>query len=94
MLASGIPFASNHCFLHRETKAFNSTSVSPEMVRDYFDAHKSSESQSVAMILGDSWSNDCGFELQQHDCFRNRGRRLAESERQYAVKLDEYYHKE
>jgi UDP-MurNAc hydroxylase len=30
-----VPFASNHCFLHKETVKFNETGVNPQMVADY-----------------------------------------------------------
>ncbi|TAL64205.1 MAG: MBL fold metallo-hydrolase, partial [Legionella sp.] len=31
-----IPFASNHCFLHKETIEFNDTSVSPDLVSEFY----------------------------------------------------------
>jgi UDP-MurNAc hydroxylase len=86
-----IPFASNHCFLHKETKAFNNTIVSPLDVKAYFDTHNSGQSQCVAMIPGDSWSSSNGFMLKQQDYFTNRDYHIQRLEAKYAKKLQDFY---
>jgi UDP-MurNAc hydroxylase len=72
-----IPFASNHCFLHRETRHFNVTAVSPVDVKRYFDKHGPRDSECVVMVPGDAWSERAGFKLQEHDFFDNRDTHLA-----------------
>jgi UDP-MurNAc hydroxylase len=72
-----IPFASNHCFLHRETRRFNATAVSPVDVKRHFDKHGPRGSECVVMVPGDSWSDRDGFKLQEHDFFDNRDRHIA-----------------
>jgi UDP-MurNAc hydroxylase len=67
-----IPFASAHCFLHRETRRYNETAVSPEDVKRYFDAHRPDGSECVVMVAGDSWSDASGFEIAPQDWFTNR----------------------
>ncbi len=34
-----VPFASNHCFLHKETVKFNETGVNPQMVSDFYNTN-------------------------------------------------------
>ena len=36
-----IPFASNHCYLHKDTERFNATSVDPVMVRETYKENRS-----------------------------------------------------
>jgi UDP-MurNAc hydroxylase len=89
-----IPFASNHCFLHRETWRFNSTVVSPLDVQRYFERHKPESSKCVVMVPGDSWSDRTGFTLQEQDFFTNRGKHLAAYAADVAPILEKTYAKE
>jgi len=86
-----IPFASDHCFLHRDTYRYNDTAVSPQDVKSYFDEHKPAGSECVVMVAGDSWSEEKGFQLQEHDWYTNRPARIAEYAREKAPVLEEYY---
>lgn len=88
------PFASNHCFLHRETREFNDTVVPPEEVKEYFDAHNKGVTQCVVMVPGDSWSREGGFDLSDHDYFTNRDYHLEQLEAQYADRLQAFYREE
>ena len=68
-----IPFASNHCFLHRETLCFNDTAVVPDDVRAYYQrlAQRSHiDSECVVMAPGSSWSDSTGFRLVPFDYSR------------------------
>ena len=70
-----IPFASNHCFLHRETVAFNGTATTPEEVRRHHQqvaAGVASNTECVVMPPGSSWSDAEGFHVQPFD-FAARG---------------------
>ena len=65
-----IPFASNHCFLHRDTYRFNSTAVSPEDVRVHYRqlaSESALESECVVMAPGSSWSDSEGFRIETFD---------------------------
>ena len=64
-----IPFASNHCFLHPETKRFNNTAVRPDWVADHMAATKVDEDdpQCVVMPSGSSWSHESGFQIKPFD---------------------------
>ena len=65
-----VPFASNHCFLHRDTYGFNSTAVSPVEVRSHYtqlSRSSGSESQCMVMTPGSSWSEEAGFDIRPFD---------------------------
>ncbi|HUN71581.1 MAG TPA: MBL fold metallo-hydrolase [Steroidobacteraceae bacterium] len=66
-----IPFASNHCFLHRETIGFNGTATTPEDVRTRYRevaaSVGSSQTECVVMPPGSSWSDRDGFRIQSFD---------------------------
>jgi UDP-MurNAc hydroxylase len=65
-----IPFASNHCFLHKETLHFNDTAVLPDQVRSHYQrlaARSGIESECVVMAPGSSWSDREGFSLAAFD---------------------------
>jgi UDP-MurNAc hydroxylase len=89
-----IPFASNHCFLHKETFALNSTVVTPNRVKDRFDQRDMAGTECVVMVPGESWDDVNGFRLQQHDFFENREHHLAAYAQENAAKLDAYYETE
>ena len=89
-----VPFASNHCFLHKETWRFNSTVVSPLDVQRYFDKHKPQGSECVVMVPGDSWSDQTGFQLQEQDFFTHREKHLAQYAADVAPILEKTYQRE
>lgn len=67
-----IPFASNHCFLHPETRQFNGIAVKPTEVKRRFDQLVSegevpATSDCVIMAPGSSWSTENGFDLVTFD---------------------------
>jgi UDP-MurNAc hydroxylase len=65
-----IPFASNHCFLHRETRHFNGTAVAPDDVQSYYRqlaARTGVNSDCVVMAPGSSWSDVEGFKIVPFD---------------------------
>ena len=87
-----IPFASNHCFLHRETRKFNDTGVDARMVAEYYNA-SSSDSECVVMAPGSSWSSDDGFTLRKFD-YKQKEAVIAQMADKYADKLEKQYAKE
>ncbi len=65
-----IPFASNHCFLHRESRVYNDTATTPEDVRRHYRqvaARAGRNSECVIMAPGSSWSDRDGFRVRPFD---------------------------
>jgi UDP-MurNAc hydroxylase len=91
-----VPFASNHCFLHRETFQFNRTSVSPDDVRREYDrlaGQTGSDRQCVVMAPGSSWSQSEGFQLVAFD-YSRRDTYVEELRERHAAALEEQYARE
>lgn len=91
-----VPFASNHCFLHRDTFHFNDTAVSPNLVEKYCNQLSSevdAETDCVVMSPGSSWSQQDGFHLVDFD-FERRPEVISEMARKYAPKLEAFYAEE
>ena len=86
-----IPFASNHCFLHRETVQYNATVQTPLDVKAEFEAAPRGRSQCTIMVPGDSWSAESGFQLQQQDYFENRESYLSDYAREMEPALQKQY---
>lgn len=65
-----IPFASNHCFVHKETRKFNATAVSPLDVKNFYDQQSQRvkfSSECVVMPPGSIWSDSEGFSIKPFD---------------------------
>jgi len=61
-----VPFASNHCHLHREARRFNRWQQTPKDVRDYFRRYKEEHglaTELITMLPGSTWSDRNGFKL-------------------------------
>src|SRR6267142_5214315 len=89
-----IPFASNNCFLHRETLQFNETVVNTLDVRTFFDEHKPAGTECVVMVAGDSWDDRDGFRIKEQDFFINREHHLRKYAEETASVLEECYRRE
>lgn len=93
-----IPFASNHCHLHRDTFDFNRWQQTPQDVRTYFDTFARREGLStklVTMLPGSRWSEEGGFELvDEQEWFSDRAARIDRYREENAGKLDAYYDSE
>jgi UDP-MurNAc hydroxylase len=91
-----IPFASNHCFLHRETEQFNRTSVSPEDVRYHYEmltSRTGQDSRCVVMAPGSSWSDVDGFAVVPFD-YSRREEYVEQLRERNADTLESQYAKE
>jgi UDP-MurNAc hydroxylase len=91
-----IPFASNHCFLHRETVEFNRTATTPEDVRRVYQrlaGECAVQSECVVMPPGSGWSESAGFELRPFD-FTARADYIEMLLERHAGKLDACYRAE
>lgn len=71
-----IPFASNHCFLHPETRHFNATATTPDAARRRYAslaAEAGARTECVVMPPGSRWSDTSGFDIKLFD-FGDRAR--------------------
>lgn len=89
-----IPFASNHCHLHKDTYSFNKYIQDPALVRKYFEEKGIKTPQLQVMLSGDSWSREGGFILSKKDWFTDKEKILEEYRDAYAEKLNAFYLKE
>jgi UDP-MurNAc hydroxylase len=88
-----IPFASNHCFLHAETRAFNAKATTPELASRCFSQladRIKARTQCVVMPPGSGWSDVDGFSVTPFDFSRREDYVKGMLER-HADKLAEQY---
>jgi UDP-MurNAc hydroxylase len=91
-----VPFASNHCFLHKDTMAFNATATTPDDVRRHYEqiaARCGSQSKCVVMPPGSSWDDSHGFDIRPFD-FSARRAYIDTLLARHAGKLESYYREE
>jgi len=65
-----VPFASNHCFLHAETRHFNSTATTPDLAKKRYvqiAAQAGVATECMVMPPGSSWSDTSGFDIVPFD---------------------------
>ena len=75
--AFAIPFASNVCFLHPQTRQYNDTAITPYDVAEAYAKDDSVDAELVIMSPGDHWSADKGFSVtDSSDWFTNRDEHL------------------
>ena len=67
-----IPFASNHCHLHKDSIHFNEKVQHPKRVKNYFEKHDIKSPQVQVMVTGDSWDKEGGFTITDKKWFENR----------------------
>ena len=89
-----VPFASNHCHLHKEVFHFNKVVQTPIMVADYFKRHCITDIELRVMVSGDSWSSKTGFHYSGEDWFSDREQRLLEYRQQKDDQLQACYAEE
>jgi len=89
-----VPFASNQCYLHKETFRFNESGRTPLMVNEYWEKHKITTPELKVMVSGDAWSEDEGFKFTGVDWFTDRERLLLEYQKEKSAVLEDFYKKE
>lgn len=66
-----VPFASNHCFVHPQTRHFNGTAVMPDSVAASMAStksrHNGDDPECVVMPPGSRWSPEEGFRIRDFD---------------------------
>jgi len=88
-----VPFASNHCFLHRDTERFNHTAVRPTNIVEHYTRQATDfgiDSKIAVMPAGSSWSDESGFSLREFD-YENPEPYIARMKIKYADKLQRQY---
>jgi UDP-MurNAc hydroxylase len=91
-----VPFASNHCYLHRETFPLNRTIQTPFAIKEYFEEQHIESPEVAVMVSGESWSSNDGFHLAPNSkrFFEERERFLGEYLDQQRGTLEAYYERE
>ena len=91
-----IPFASNHCFLHKETEQYNQLSTDPALVENHFNNYvqeKNLDNKCVVMPSGSSWSSETGFDIIPFD-YSKKEEHIARMKEKYKAKLEKQYEQE
>ena len=91
-----VPFASNHCFLHKETFHFNQTSVLPNNILPTYQllANKiNTKSECIVMAPGSNWSDKDGFNITKFD-YLNKEKYFQYMYTIHGGKLEKQYVKE
>lgn len=86
-----IPFASNHCFLHKEVFHLNSTITTPAQVEEYCRRQRMRRPEVRVMVSGDSWSSEQGFRVDPTDFFADRDAKLRLYASEQAEALGKFY---
>lgn len=91
-----IPFASNHCHLHKDSWHYNRYVQTPLMVQEYFQQHHVGGTELKVMVSGDSWSSETGFYISPNteQWFLKREENLLEYRENQHDKLEEFYNQE
>ena len=86
-----IPFASNHCHLHKDSFHFNEHIQHPKLVKQYFVKHNILTPQLQTMVSGDQWSSIHGFNISNKDWYDDRNKLLNEYLDENAESLSKFY---
>jgi UDP-MurNAc hydroxylase len=89
-----IPFASNHCHLHKEVIDYNSFAVNQQEVADYFEKYGITNPEIHVMVSGDMWDSESGFHIQENDWFSRREEHIREYEERVRDRLEDTYERE
>jgi UDP-MurNAc hydroxylase len=91
-----IPFASNHCHLHRDVYPLNSYVMNPSLVKDYVDKNDPlpTGTKLQLMVSGDSWDSEKGFDISEHTYFTDRDAHVERLLEENTEVLEKYYAKE
>lgn len=90
-----IPFASNHCHLHKDVYKFNSYISDPIELQRYLTKHTDNRTWNLKIMMpGSKWSKESGFELEEPEEFINKELALTSYQEKVQDKLDLFYEKE
>lgn len=86
-----IPFASNHCHLHKDSYHFNEHIQHPKLVKKYFAEHQIITPKLKTMVSGDQWSSNSGFDISEIDWHDNRKYLLHQYAKENETCLNKFY---
>lgn len=89
-----VPFASNHCHLHKDVYEMNNLVNDPFKLESYLKANELlTDVELKIMLSGDSWSSKKGFEInpKNRKYFENKEKQLAKYRHEMSDKLEGYY---
>ncbi|RYY15073.1 MAG: MBL fold metallo-hydrolase, partial [Chitinophagaceae bacterium] len=86
-----IPFASNHCHLHKDSWHFNDSIQHPGLVQQYFNKNNITYPEVQVMASGDSWNSSSGFRLSHIKWFENREQHLLKYLNENQETLNSFY---
>ena len=89
-----VPFASNHCHLHKDVYGMNNLINDPFKLEGYLTENKLLEDVELKIMLsGDSWSSEIGFDinLENREYFESKEKYIAEYRDEVRDKLEGYY---
>ncbi len=90
-----VPFASNHCYLHRDVFHLNEFVETPVRVRDYVRSVGGfSQTELKVMVSGDSWDSQNGFDMKENTWFTDREKHLQRYLAEKTEKLNGTYAQE
>jgi UDP-MurNAc hydroxylase len=83
-----IPFASNVCYLHRQTIDKNSDTISPLAILEAYRKTEGDTTDVVVMLPGAEWDSQKGFTLVSTDVLRDREREIERLAHKHAEALN------
>jgi len=89
-----VPFASNHCHLHKDVISMNDFINDPFKLREFLEHSNALKGSELKIMLsGDSWSSENGFDINGENAkyFINKERHIAEYQKVVQPKLTSYY---
>ena len=92
-----IPFASNHCHLHKDTLVYNALVQSPSRVVDYFGKFRVAqglETDIQVLVSGEGWDSETGFFHVDSPLLKDREGYLADYTARMQPTLEAFYRKE
>ena len=90
-----VPFASNHCHLHKDVYHLNDLVNDPFKLEAYLSAKKllKNNTQLKIMLSGDSWSSSTGFDIDPLNAkfFSDKSNKISEYKESVSNKLKQFY---
>ena len=89
-----VPFASNHCHLHKDVYSMNNLVNDPFKLEGYLTENKLLQNLELKIMLtGDSWSSERGFDInpENRKYFENKEKYIADYRAEVSDKLNSYY---
>lgn len=89
-----VPFASNHCHLHKDVFSMNNVVNDPFKLKSYLNKNELLQDIDLKIMLsGDYWSSESGFHInpQNRGYFENKEKHIAKYHDEVNDKLEAYY---